>query len=65
MCARAQNGAYMFANPTKDSPTTHRGDDYFEVYSPVYYSQYGQVNWDGYTSHTVWLAVCLSGWLAG
>ena len=47
--ASPQNGAYMFANPTKDSPTTHRGDDYFEVYSPVYTSQYGQVNWDGFS----------------
>ena len=46
---RAQNGAYTFANPTKNSPTTHRGDDYFEVYSPVYTSQYGQVNWDGFS----------------
>ena len=45
----AQNGAYEFANPTKNSPTTHRGDDYFEVYSPVYTSQYGQVNWDGFS----------------
>jgi hypothetical protein len=45
----AQNGAYAFANPTKNSPTTHRGDDYFEVYSPVYTSQYGQVNWDGFS----------------
>jgi hypothetical protein len=25
------NGAYSFANPTKASPTVHRGDDYFEV----------------------------------
>jgi hypothetical protein len=27
----------------------HRGDDYFEVFSPVYKSQYGQVNWDGFS----------------
>jgi hypothetical protein len=27
----------------------HRGDDYFEVYSPVYTSKYGQVNWNGFS----------------
>lgn len=43
------NGEYSFANPTKASPTVHRGDDYFEVYSPVYTSKYGQVNWNGFS----------------
>ena len=44
-----QNGAYNFANPTKDKAAVHRGDDYFEVFSPVYTSKYGQVNWDGFS----------------
>ena len=47
----AQNGEYNFANMDAGAKSVHRGEDYFEVYSTVYTSLYGQVNWASQVAH--------------
>merc|ERR550514_1323167 len=42
------NGQYDFANRRPGTNATHRGAAFFEVYSDVIESLYGQVKWDSH-----------------